>query len=86
MTINKEKAIYLGLGVFLLLVVFSSAKGIKAKEVGEESMNQKNFDSSLLPIMLQPPLRVGDSEETPMPAKPKQNFVRGISLKPRFDR
>lgn len=86
MTLNKEKALYIGLGVFLLLVIYSSAKGVSPKEVGEETITQKNFDSSGLPLPLQPPVRVSDSDEVPMPAKPKRNFVKGISLKPRFDR
>jgi hypothetical protein len=83
MTLDKQKLMYLGAGVLLLLIIVNSTKPLPLKEVQEEPGN-KNFDSNSLPITLKPPTRLSDNEPLPTSNLPKKNFFN-IAFKPRFD-
>jgi hypothetical protein len=77
--INKEKALYVGLGVFLLLVVLCSNKKVKYDEVKNVAMEgSKDFNSSALPKELRPPYRVQEGEELQL-ANPKS--MNGLKSK-----
>ena len=81
--IDKKKAIYIGLGVFALLVIVSSSKKVQLKEVPDSVPNTLAFDHSSLPSDLQPPSRLNEGEALPETNKPKN--ITGINLMPRFD-
>ena len=80
---DKQKALYIGVGVFLLLVIISSTRKVELKEVADKDFEAINFDHSILPTELQPPVRVADNEEVTDLAKPKNLSLNGV--KPRFD-
>ena len=82
MTFDKEKIIYLGAGVLLLLIIINSSKSLPLKEIEENE--SKNFDSSRLPFGLKPPIRLGETEPLPETKAPKRNF--NLSFQPRFDK
>ena len=84
MNISKEHLIYAGVGLFVLLVFYSSTKEVELKEVGESDLEQKEFDSSSLPSNLKPPYKLATGEQIPRPIK--RNFnIFSIGIKPRFD-
>lgn len=80
---NKKKALYIGLGVFALLVLVSSTKKVNLKEVEDSLPDTMAFDHSALPTDLQPPSRLNEEEPLPQTTTPKN--ITGISLMPRFD-
>lgn len=84
MNIGKENLIYVGVGLFVLAVLYSSTKKVELQEVKEADLEQKTFDSSSLPSDLQPPYRLASGEPIPRPIK--KNFsIFSIGIKPRFD-
>jgi hypothetical protein len=85
--INKEKAVYIGIGVFFLLVLLNSSKKVQLTEVSE-SGNKVNFDSSKLPFGLKPPSKWDESKPLPNTNPKKHNNNKNLSLDglmPRFD-
>lgn len=80
---DKKKLIYAGVGIFLLLVIYNSTKKMELKEVTAEPDN-KNFDNSLLPPSIKPPLRINDGDPIPTPVK-KEFTLNLIGTYPRFD-
>ena len=84
MNLDKKQILYLGVGLFLFLVIMSSNRKIELKEVGDSPV-QGDFDHNSLPLTLQPPFRVDNDQDIPQTFAPKRN-LSGISLKPRFDR
>jgi hypothetical protein len=84
MNISKEHLIYAGVGLFVLLVFYSSTKEVELKEVGESDLQeQKEFDSKNLPSNLKPPYKLATGEQIPRPIK--RNFNIFSIGKPRFD-
>ena len=76
--------VYVGIGVFFLLVAFNSTKAIELKEVSSEKPNTLSFDNSVLPMNLKPPIRLADNE--PIPTNNiKKTSLNGINFVPRFD-
>lgn len=84
MNMTKEKWIYTGVGLFVLLVLVSSTKRVALKEVKETSLEQASFDNSKLPPDLKPPYKLAEGEEIPRPIKKNLNIF-SIGVKPRFD-
>jgi hypothetical protein len=84
MKLDKNVAVYLGIGVFFLLVAINSTKKIGLNEANEVLVDtdKKNFDSSKLPFDLRPPRRWDDSEPLPT-GKPQNLSLNGMI--PRFD-
>lgn len=80
---DKKKFIYVGVGIFLLLVICNSTKKMELKEVTAEPDN-KNFDNTSLPPSIKPPLRINDGEPIPSPVK-KEFTLNLIGAYPRFD-
>jgi hypothetical protein len=81
---DKKNLIYLGVGVLLVFVIYNSTKKMELKEVTETQPDNKNFDNSLLPANIQPPLRIDDG--APIPTPVKKNFTLNlIGVYPRFD-
>lgn len=81
---DKNTMVYVGIGVFFLLVAFNSTKAIELKEVSSEKPNTLSFDHSALPMNLKPPTRLADNE--PIPTNNiKKTSLNGISFVPRFD-
>ena len=80
---DKKKFIYVGVGIFLSLVIYNSTKKMELKEVTAEP-NNKNFDNASLPTNIQPPLRINDGEPIPTPVK-KEFTLNLIGAYPRFD-
>jgi hypothetical protein len=83
MNLSKENQIYIGVGIFVFLVLISSTKRVELKEVSSES-TPKAFDSSSLPPDLKPPYRLAEGEALPKLAIRNYSF-NGLGLKPRFD-
>ena len=81
--IDNKKLIYLGVGVFMVLVIYNSTRKLELKEVTSPTA-QKSFDSSSLPSYLQPPLRINDGDTIPTPVK-KELTLNLIGSYPRFD-
>jgi hypothetical protein len=83
--LTKEQWIYVGVGLFVFLVLLSSTRRKVALVEVIDPQTDKVFDYTKLPASLQPPTRYDDSQELPRPIK--RNFsLLGINLKPRFDR
>lgn len=83
MNLDNKQLTYIGVGVFVFLVLVSSTKKVVLKEVASESPT-KSFDSSSLPPALKPPYRLAEGE--PMPKLAIRNYAfNGLGLKPRFD-
>lgn len=80
---TREKWIYTGVGLLVLLVLVSSTKKVALIEV-RESTDQPTFDSSDLPPALKPPYKLAEGEQIPRPIK-KNLYLFSIGLKPRFD-
>jgi hypothetical protein len=80
---DKQKALYIGVGIFLLFVIINSTKKVELKEVADTDYEITDFDYSILPTDLQPPVRVDDTAITSDLAKPKNLSLNGV--KPRFD-
>jgi hypothetical protein len=62
--IDKEKLIYLGVGILSFLVIINSTKKVVLTEVVEQPTT-KSFDSSSLPVYLRPPNRLLVGEPLP---------------------
>ena len=82
--IDKKKLVYVGIGIFFLLVLFNSSKDVQLNEVSEKAPELKNFDNASLPLELKPPIKLSDKEPMPNAARPKKN-LNGLTLMPRFD-
>lgn len=80
---TREKWIYTGVGLLVLLVLINSTKKVALKEV-RESTDQAAFDSSALPPALKPPYKLAEGEQIPRPIKKNLNIF-SIGVKPRFD-
>ena len=80
---TREKWIYTGVGLLVLLVLVNSTKKVALKEV-KESTDQASFDSSSLPPALKPPYKLAEGEQIPRPIKKNLNIF-SIGVKPRFD-
>ena len=81
---DKKTMVYVGIGVFFLLVAFNSTKSVELKEVSSDKPNTLSFDNSALPLNLKPPIRLAENE--PIPSNNiKKTSLNGISFVPRFD-
>jgi len=80
---DKQKALYIGVGIFLLFVIISSTRKVELKEVADKDFEAVDFDHSILPIGLKPPVRIAENEEVTDLAKPKNLSLNGV--KPIFD-
>lgn len=80
--LDKEKMVYVGIGAFFLLVIFSSTRKVKLEEVGAIPTNTA-FDSSNLPPALRPPYKLAEGEGLPKNLAKRSFSLYG--LKPRFD-
>lgn len=80
---TRDRWIYAGVGLFVLLVIINSTKKVELTEVKESDLDDKSFDSSKLPSQLRPPYKLATGENI----RPiKRNFhFNSIGLKPRFD-
>ena len=83
MKLDNKQITYIGVGLFVFLVLVSSTKRIVLQEVANESPS-KSFDSSSLPPALKPPYRLAEGEALPKLAIRNYSF-NGLGLKPRFD-
>jgi hypothetical protein len=81
---DKKNLIYAGVGVLIVLIIYNSTKKMELKEVTEKPADNKNFDNSLLPANIKPPLRLNDGEPIPTPVK-KDFTLNLIGVYPRFD-
>lgn len=81
MILDKEKFIYIGVGILAFLVIINSTKDVVLNEVTEQT-NNKSFDSSSLPIYLRPPHRLSEGEPLPKTLAKKRFSFNAI----RFDR
>lgn len=84
MIVDKEKMIYAGVSVFVLLVLIASTRKVSLKEVSEAQICNRNFDNSQLPSVLKPPKRLLEGEPVPSPIR-KNLSLNAIGVKPRFD-
>ena len=75
MRINqKEAGVYIGIGIFFILVFMNSTKKVELNEVSSQKPNTLSFDHSSLPSPLQPPSRLKENEPLP------KNNIRKTSL------
>ena len=82
---DKQKMIYVGVGLFAFLVIVNSTKKVVLEEVVSEN-TAKTFDNTSLPYQLRPPYRMADGEPIPKTiAKRTNQFSSFLGLKPRFD-
>jgi len=82
--IDKKYLIYAGIGAFVLLVIYASTRKVDLIEITAPTNATANFDHSSLPESLQPPERLPDNAELPIPAK-RPVTLNAIGVKPRFD-
>ena len=87
---NKD-FVYVGIGMFFLLVLYSSTKPTSIKQFSEVDVNtdleskKLNFNSVSLPFFLKPPARINESEQV-QPEKPRNlNSLNGVEFMPKFD-
>lgn len=84
---DKKKWVYVGIGVFFLLVALNSSKKVELQSVPEvDESTTKSFDQASLPVYLKPPERLKDGDKLPKLNVPKRlmGFAIGAT-KPRFD-
>lgn len=88
---DKNKWVYVGIGLFCLLVVINSTKKVELKPVPiseVDESNTKSFDNAVLPTYLKPPIRLQDGDNLPKLNVPKRLMgftLGGTKPKPRFD-
>jgi hypothetical protein len=86
---DKKKWLYVGIGLFCLLVVMNSTKKVELKPVSEvDESNTKTFDNTALPIYLKPPTRLKEGDNLPKLNVPKRLMgftLGGAKPKQRFD-
>jgi hypothetical protein len=80
---DKKNLIYVGVGILIVLVIYNSTKKMELKELTVEPDN-KNFNNTILPPSIQPPLRINDGDPIPTPVK-KEFTLNLIGAYPRFD-
>jgi hypothetical protein len=86
---DKNKWVYVGIGVFFLLIALNSTKKIQLNPIEIPKVDEseiKSFDSNSLPIYLKPPNRLNDGDKLPKLNVPKRllGFAMGTTKK-RFD-
>ena len=79
MSLDREQTIYVGVGVFLFLVLVCSTRKVQLKEVYSESAN-KSFDNSKLPFSLKPPYRLAEGEPLPKTTAKKAKLESFLGL------
>jgi hypothetical protein len=84
MKITQKEGVYIGIGVFFLLIFLNSSKKVELNEVSETKPNTLSFDHSSLPTDLQPPSRLSENEPLPQNNIRKTN-LNGIRFMPRFE-
>lgn len=84
MKITQKEAVYIGIGVFFLLVFLNSSKKVSLNEVASQKPSTLAFDHSSLPSQLRPPSRLAENEPLPENKIRKTN-LNGIKFMPRFD-
>jgi len=86
---DKKNWVYVGIGVFFLLVLFNSTKNVELKSVEIPNNNiegeKKNFDNSRLPVFLKPPNKLSEGENLPKLNVPKRVLGFNMTPKKRFD-
>jgi hypothetical protein len=88
---DKKDFVYIGIGLFFLLVLHSSTKQPNMKQFQEVDVNSDleskklSFSSGSLPFFLKPPARI-DEKEGIQPEKPRNlNALNGVEFMPKFD-
>jgi len=84
MKLGQKEAVYIGIGVFFLLVFLNSSKDVALNEVSDKKPNTLSFDHNSLPSPLQPPKRLSENDPLPENNIRKTN-LNGIKFMPRFD-
>lgn len=84
MKITQKEAVYIGIGVFFVLVFLNSTKKVELNEVSSQKPNTLSFDHSSLPSPLQPPSRLKENEPLPQNNIKKTN-LNGVNFMPRFE-
>ena len=82
--ITQKEAVYIGIGVFFILVFLNSTKKVELNEVSSQKPNTLSFDHSSLPSPLQPPVRLKENEPLPKNNIKKTN-LNGVNFMPRFE-
>ena len=84
--ISQKEAVYIGIGVFFILVYINSSKRVDLNEVSAQKPNTLSFDHSSLPSPLKPPARLKENEPLPKNNIKKTN-LNGVNLNfmPRFE-
>jgi len=84
---DKKKWVYVGIGVFFLLVALNSTKKVELQPVPQvDESTTKSFDQTSLPVYLKPPVRLNDGDKLPKLNVPKRMMGFAIGTKkPRFD-
>ena len=86
MKITQKEAVYIGIGVFFIVVFLNSSKKLELNEVAAKKPNTLSFDHSSLPSILKPPVRLNDNEPLPQVKNNiKKTNLNGINFMPRFD-
>ena len=75
MKIEKQQLLYMGIGVFIALVILNT-KNNRIDEITDSQVNRANFDASRLPSKLQPPKRLSENEPLPLSRVEKKNFQK----------
>lgn len=74
MKIEKKQLFYLGIGVFIALIIINSKKGNTLQEISDDKVNATGFDPSKLPSKLKPPKMLGPNEKIPVLEVKKKSF------------
>ena len=88
---DKKKWVYVGIGLFCLLVIINSTKKVQLNPVSVSEVDEsstKSFDNTALPTYLKPPTRLKEGDNLPKLNVPKRLMgftLGGTKPKPRFD-
>lgn len=87
MKFSKEHLVYVGVGVFSLLILINSTKNVSLQEVAVPTKKSfESFDSSSLPSDLKPPERLPDNSPLPSSLAKRSLNLNMLGVIPRFDK
>jgi hypothetical protein len=88
---DRNKWVYVGIGLFCLLVIVNSTKKVELNQVPISEVDEsstKSFDNAALPTYLKPPTKLKEGDNLPKLNVPKRMLgftLGGTKQNQRFD-